>query len=861
MSDYNIYKNFGNSQGIQEMPRQTLSKKQKNKDWLKATMDYFYNDALKQKRQNINFSKIRRMTEGDFVYESVDIEKTLYGDSSQHLKTLTNDVPLPTHLKHFDFIGIIANAIESVFAEMDDKYRMVSTDEHSTNDYIRARTDNLHKYAESIFKAEVDKMLIQNGINPDQIEFKSEEEKQAYLQELDTQVKKYTPEEFEKTLSKNFKVLATEWANSVLQRDKENFKLDSQDRERLIDYILTGRWFRHYKIGYDNYQIEDWRVEDVFFSRKADTKYPQKQDYIGRLTQMSITDALTSYGHLMTPKQQEEVGDFFNQGKNYKKGNYPFSENSGEVGQPFATNYIAPFENYFDHNVNLQMESYIGVPLAQTKKEDGTIERHYMPRAGNIQTELNSNFSQEYRNDIQVSNANIDIMEVYWTSFERVGILVYRNHLGVIDIKQVSEELMGEFIEENNIRIKNNISLEELQKAYKNGKLEEYENTLHWHYMPQSWYAVVLKHKNSIVLKDDIILWGKPTVEQIRGNSDFYEILHPVGGIITKSKIIKVMPYQQLYNICLNQISELLADEPGSFYSFDINTLPSEYKDQTTEEGLFAFLDTIKLTKLAPFDLSRQNTQNGQVFPNIFQKNEVVFAAQVQYRKEMAEYFKQQGLAQLGVTSQLLGAPINFETAEGVRQNSTAVYGLINNLIDDFNTSKALANELHVAIAQISEINGKSNSRLIQNSDGANIFIDILEEDGVFSLRKISVFTAANSKDRPIVKMLQTILLSDNTIQKDFNDIVEIVTNPYSLKLKQISRQMRERQDKINEQEKQFQDSQLDKQLQSERQNLLEERQHQVDLTNIKGEWSYKQSYLTALGRDSASTKEDNLKI
>ena len=197
MADYNIYKNFGSSQGIQDMPRQTLPRSQKKEPWLKYNMDFFYNEAVKQKRQNLVFSKIRRMTEGDFVYESVDVESTLYGADAQHLNRLTADTAIPTHLKHFDFIGIIANAIESVFAEMDDKYRVISTDEYATNDFIRAKTENLHKYAEAVFKAEIDRMLIQNGVNPDQTEFNSEEEKQAYMQELDAQVKKYTPYEFE----------------------------------------------------------------------------------------------------------------------------------------------------------------------------------------------------------------------------------------------------------------------------------------------------------------------------------------------------------------------------------------------------------------------------------------------------------------------------------------------------------------------------------------------------------------------------------------------------------------------------------------------------------------------------------------
>ncbi len=860
MAEYNIFNGLSGTSGHRTLPVQTLPKKQKNNAWLKATLDFIYNEAIKQKRHNLVFSKVRKMTTGGFIYESVDIEKTLFGDEAQLLKKLTNDAPLPTHLKHFDFLGIMANAIESVFAEMDDKYRVISIDEYFTNDYIRTRTQNLHKYAEAFFQAEIEKMLIEEGLNPDKGDFKSEEEKQAYIQQIDAKVQQYSPEEFEKVLSKNFKVAATDWANNVLQRDKEKFYLDSEDRDRLIDYILTGRWFRHYRVGYDYYDVEDWMPEEVFFSQYSNTKFPQKCEFIGRLTELSITDIITKYGHLMTTKQQEQIGDFFNQGKDYKNGIAPFNTESGEAGKPFATNYVAPFHNYFDHQINLQMESHLGAPLAQTLREDGQVERHYMPRAGSMQSGLGAGFSQEYRDDIQVSNSTIEVMETYWTSFERKGILIYRNEVGSIDIKDVSEELIDDFIKEYNIKIKRDVSLKDMQDILKDGNLEDYENTISWHYLPQSWYAVVLKQNKGIALKDDLILWGKPTEQQIRENSDSHSNLHPVGGIISKSIISKAFPYQQLHNVCLNQISELMADEPGIFYSFDINSIPDDLKgDQTTQEALFTIQDTIKLTKMLPVDFSRRQMQGNAPSPNIFQRNEIVFADMVKYRQSMAEYFKQQAFSQVGITPQLLGAPINAETAEGVKQQATATYALINNIIDDFNSAKARANELHIAIAQICEVNGKSSSRVTQNSDGANMFIDILAEDGeYFPLRKISVMPASTSKDRPIVKMIQQMLMSDNTIQKDLNDIVDIFTNPYALKLKQISREMRIRQDKRNSEEKQFQDSQLTKQLDAQKQNLIDERAHQEKLVNLKGEWQYKEAYLTALGRDSASTKDDN---
>lgn len=860
MQDYNIYKGINGGATQRTMPVQTLPDKKKNKAWLQAMSEYLYFQASEQRRRNSVFSDIKKMTQGEFVYRSVDIEKTLNPDQMGDFNLLTSDAALPTHLKHFDFLGIIANAIKGVFSETDAKYRVESFDEYYTNEFIREKTERLNVYAQKLFKLEIDRMLIQRGINPNQTEFASEEEQQAYIQRLEAEIKSLTPEEIEKDLSKNFKVIATEWANNVLTSDKEKFTLEQKDGERLVDYILTGRWFRHYRVGYDYYDIEDWEVEEVFFSEYADTKYPQDCEYIGRLTEMSLTNALMKYGHLMTPKQQTDLGDFWNQGDDYRMGVLPLTgatEDDG-IGQPFAENLIMPFHNYLDHNVNLQMESALGAPLAQTKLESGEVVRHWMPRAGHI-GDTTKGLAQQLRSDIQVSNATVEVMEAYWTSFERFGVLIYENEVGQLDIETTSEELLKEFTQTYNIKTKTNISLQGLQDALNSGNIEDYKNTITWHYKPQSRYVVVIKSNNSLTIKTDIILGGEPIIQQIKGDSNIYQVKHPVGGIITNSVIKKAFPYQQLHNICLNQTSELLADELGVFYSFDINALGQEYKDQTTEEALDAMSGTIKRTKLLGLDPSRTNMQGSSVYPNMFQRNEVVFATQVQYRQQMAEYFRQQGYQQVGITPQMLGAPTTYETKEGVQQQAAASYALMSNIIDEFNTSKAKSNELHIAIAQQCEVNGKSSTRITRNSDGANNFIDILAEDPeYFPLRRISVLPAGTSSDRATARALQQMLMADNTIQKDFSDVVDIFTNPYALRLKQIAKGMRARQDKNAQEQRAFESEQVDKQIQANQQAQQELKDHEINLTNIKGEWNYKEAYLTALGRDSASTTTDD---
>ena len=132
------------------------------------------------------------------------------------------------------------------------------------------------------------------------------------------------------------------------------------------------------------------------------------------------------------------------------------------------------------------------------------------------------------------------------------------------------------------------------------------------------------------------------------------------------------------------------------------------------------------------------------------------------------------------------------------------------------------------------------------------------EDPEYFPLRRISVLPVGTSSDRAVVKGLQNMLMSDNTIQKDFSDLVDIFSNPYVLRIRQIAEQMRKRTDANAQQQRQFEDEQLAKQIESNQVQQKELRDHEINITNLKGEWQLKGDYLVALGRDSASTPTDD---
>ncbi len=851
--NYKTFNGIGSGSGGNTIPVQALPNSKKSEKWKRATVDALERNGIEQLHSNIRFRDYRAMTEGRFTYLGTgvgDFQEMPWFD--KEIRKLRTDKGIPTYVKHFDFIGIVVNSIANIYMELDDQYRVESIDEYSTNEYIRTKTELLHKYAQEIFTEELNKMLMLRGVDPNKNDFESQEEADAYKQELEKQSKALTPPEIEKNLSKNFKVIATEWAQNVLTADKKRFYLEEADRESFVDYLLTGRWFRHYRVGYDSYDIESWRPEETFFSQDVNAKFPQDGEYVGRITSMGVSDILNKFGYLMSNKEQDQIANYWNQSaSDWESGSY--STNNARTVSPaqalFGEQNIVPFHNYFDHEVNTQFEDALGVPLGRTLDGAGNEVSRWLPRMDASETDFHSSLYTQYlRDDIEVRSDTVRVTEGYWRSWKRIGVYIHENELGSTSIDIVTDDLLPEILTENEIKKLRSISLQELQLALKENRLDEYINTITYTYVPEAWKFVKIKG-NSSTIKEDLYLDVRPLDYQIKGDmSNLYDIKLPVGGLIDTGIAVKLEPYQQLHNICMNQITELLEKELGVFFMFDITGLPSEYQDETTTESLFRIRDDIKDTGLVGFDLSRQNTQGNQ--PNLFSRQEVVYATQVQYRWEMAKQYKQSALDQIGLTPQALGQMGNYETAEGIKQGAQATNTLMSHLFDKMNTSKAKSMEIHLAVAQFCEVEGKDKTVMSRKGDGELAFLDILREDGeLFPLRNLGVKPTGSSKDRKMVAEIKQFILSDNTMQRDYEDAIAIVTNPVLVEVQQIAKDIRIKNEKRVQEERAFQDSQLTKQIESTTKNLADERAHEIKLKEMDMENKLEVKQLDSYGK------------
>jgi hypothetical protein len=847
--EYRNFRSIANGQGGATgggLPIQPIPNKEKTLDWKKACMDYLEREGIRQKNKNTRFIEYRKMTRGHATYTSTGYNEDTDTDFfNTEAKGLARFGSIPSHIKHFDIIGIIVNALAGIFDELDDRYAVESLDEYATNDYLRNKTELTHKYIVETFKRGVDELLMQRGLDPNKADFKTEEEQQAYQEQIQTTTKELTPIEIEKFLSKDFKILAVEWAENTLVSDAKRFTLKEKDRDDFVSYLITGRFFRHYRVGYDSYTVETWLPEEVFFSQEVDAKYPQDGEFVGRQQRMSTSTILNRFGHLMTATEQEFVGNYWNKSKNWSEyGTNLSSTKSTSVEKAlFSDPVIVPFHNYFDHKVNEGFEDALGIPMGNTISFNDLGEevntRSWTPRMDTTPTNT-ADFSSYQRDDIEPRLDTIMVTEAYFRSWKRIGFLIYTNEIAGVSLEVVTDDLMPEFIKENGIKKLKNISMQDLQKAVKTNNLDDYINTITYSYIPEIWGGIKIRGNGSTI-KDDLYLNVAPLEYQIKGEySNLFDLKMPVSGIMDDAITPIIAPYQQLHNICMNQNTEMLRNEILPFYAMDVTGLPAAYQNKTTEDALLDLKDTVRNTSILPLDLSKQNTEGNM--PNVFQKQDISFTQNMQNRYQMAMQYREQAFAQLGITPQILGQSSTYITAEGVKQGATATSNIISHRFDKMNVAKAKGMDIQLAVAQYCEVNKKDASTLIRRSDGDHAFINIIAQDGdIFPLRQLGVVSLTNSKDRKIVESLTQFVLQDNTMKREYEDVIEILRNPVLAELSEVAKQMRIKADKKVAEQRRF------------------EQQQQQEVLKHQAEESQKERDLIQLNKDK--DRETNLEV
>ena len=148
--EYGYFRGIGLANGNSVLPPQAIPRKKKNKDWEKSCLDNLEREGLKQYMENLPMSDYYKMISGDMAYIDVleEDKDALYSYVQDFKK---DKLKLPTYLRHWDLMYPLVSKIVGEWAMQYDKLRFDTTDENSTNDFIRERTAKLQQYTQTLF--------------------------------------------------------------------------------------------------------------------------------------------------------------------------------------------------------------------------------------------------------------------------------------------------------------------------------------------------------------------------------------------------------------------------------------------------------------------------------------------------------------------------------------------------------------------------------------------------------------------------------------------------------------------------------------------------------------------------------------
>lgn len=836
---YTFFNGVGSNSLNQSLPVQTISKFKKDKNWIKSCLNKLEQIGIKQLHSNMEFNDYYNMCSGDLVYADYGLP-----DLTRDIVELRRESGMAVSHRHYDFLGIMMNQIKGEYSKIKDTWRVDTIDAVSQSDFLRDRKAALEEYTIKTFDNYIQRKLIEKNFEFKQ-KFQSEEEKQQYLQQLEEEKAKIVPPEvIEEQMSKDWKTVASKWASNVLEYDhlRSDFNLDEIENEEIVDYILTGRFFRHYHVGYDFYKPERWDPRTTFFSQDVEARYPQNGEYIGRIHYLSGSDIINRYGHKLTEEEQKRLSGYFNMNE-YEGLGYQGNGSRINSGSLHEIHHV-PFKGYYDYDLTLQMQDAFQTPFGETTIfEDGVqkkVPAWFSPinKGGGFRA---PNYAQDLRNDIDVRTDLYQVTEGYWRSQKKIGYLTYTTEEGKLDTAIVTEDILKDFLKENNIKTLKTVSLE-------SAEINPQPNTIVYTYVPEIRWGVKISANNTFLL-EDIFLGGEPTEFQIKGGpGNVYDVVFPVVGYIGESRAKKLRPYIIKHNIVLNQVYNLLEKELGTFLIFDMHFLPSEYKKNvSTKESLEMLYEAVREIGIAPIDTSKQNLSGTNQQMNTFMTQSLDFTNQIASRMQLAQQFKMMALEQFGFTPQRMGQSSDYVTATGVREGMTATYNQTEDIFSTMSIATRKATEVHLAIAQYCQKNFKDFSFFYVKSDGDKSFIELSDKD--FPLRLFSVFPVNSSKSKRELETLKQTLFQMNTQGSDILDFAEITASTSVQNLIQIGRRNRLEAEKMEKAKREHEQALMDKQLQAQAQEKQADREWEENSKQKDRENKVLLEYIEATGR------------
>jgi hypothetical protein len=307
-------------------------------------------------------------------------------------------------------------------------------------------------------------------------------------------------------------------------------------------------------------------------------------------------------------------------------------------------------------------------------------------------------------------------------------------------------------------------------------------------------------------------------------------VIHEIKNTQARSLVDLMKPYQVLYNICLNKLYELLQKDLGILYLTNIRKVPVP-KDTAAEDALDIWEENARAKGIVFEDDSPENMKAPSQNQNLSRPIDLSRASEIQSRYTEAQNLKMECWELVGMNRQRLGQSAASSTATS---NQNDLYQSFSQTEPYFVAHEYVLNQVYQALidaAQYVEQQKPTSTVSYISSEGESVFLQIMGQD--ITLRDLKVFVTCRPEDQQMFNELKQ--LSQAVIQNggSIYDIVELYSTNSIRQMKQTFKNLRDRQEALQQQDQQTKQQQLQQQQQQfEEQQKAAQQQHQEDMAN-----------------------------
>jgi hypothetical protein len=322
----------------------------------------------------------------------------------------------------------------------------------------------------------------------------------------------------------------------------------------------------------------------------------------------------------------------------------------------------------------------------------------------------------------------------------------------------------------------------------------------------------------------------------------------PIVGIVNHTKNTKgkslvdlMKAYQAQYNVCMNQVWDLLSKEIGVVFLGDIKLVPKKQSDNPIEEMLYEAKERGAIF----IDTSIENAGNNLQF-NQLTRVDLTRSAEIQARIQLAQTLRQECWELIGISRQRVGSVLASETATGTNTALAQSYSQTEPWFKQHEDLMQQVLQSALNIMQYTELKKPESILNYLNSDLDNVFFKINRNE---LLRNLFVFVTSAKEDKEKLDIMKGLLQPAMQNGAELSDAAAIMSADSENRVKDVLKKIQERKEKQIKQAQEMEQQQMaqqQEQFQAEQQRLIKENEDKVYNDNMNKQLDREADILTA---------------